>query len=152
MFFLDAKWKRFHVKIEEFGNAWKGELLMKNLNNAETVRRRKNENRRSKDTRKLQAFPCAPLGLCVSALRGFDFLFLNLVVVSISLCVCGSSDATSTKPVTPAVNVIVSTPQANLSEIEKLFELFGSIPYEPQPAVMNWMTSAVAHYPFARSQ
>ena len=39
---------------------------------------------------------------------------------------------------------------ASLAEIETLFTSFGSIPYEPQQAVMAWMTSAVAPIPFAR--
>jgi glucan 1,3-beta-glucosidase len=42
--------------------------------------------------------------------------------------------------------------QASLSDIENLFTLFGTIPYEPQQAVMAWMTSSVAPDPFARSQ
>ncbi|MBR7800564.1 cellulase family glycosylhydrolase [Undibacterium sp. FT137W] len=39
---------------------------------------------------------------------------------------------------------------ASLAEIEALFTLFGSIPYEPQQAVKAWMTSAVAPEPFGR--
>ncbi len=39
---------------------------------------------------------------------------------------------------------------ASLKEIEALFLSFGSIPYEPQHAVMTWMTSAVAPNPFAQ--
>ncbi|MBC3873566.1 glycoside hydrolase family 5 protein [Undibacterium flavidum] len=39
---------------------------------------------------------------------------------------------------------------ASLAEIEALFNSFGSIPYDPQQAVMAWMTSSVAPDPFAR--
>lgn len=38
---------------------------------------------------------------------------------------------------------------APLSEIEALFKLYGTAAYEPQQAVMNWMSSSVAPAPFA---
>ena len=41
--------------------------------------------------------------------------------------------------------------KASLAEIESLFRLFGSVPYEPQRAVMKWMNAAVAPQPFTTS-
>jgi glucan 1,3-beta-glucosidase len=38
---------------------------------------------------------------------------------------------------------------ASLAEIEALFRQFGSVPYEPQQAVMRWMQSATPPAPFA---
>ncbi len=100
---------------------------MKNLSKVETLRRQKNEKRISKgmiDT--LGAFLCAPQRLSASALRGFDFLVLNLIAVVFSLSACGSSDATSTKPVTPAVNVIVPIPQAIVRETPTMLHTEGA--------------------------
>ena len=39
---------------------------------------------------------------------------------------------------------------ATAAEIEALFKLFGSVPYEPQQRVMDWMTSSTAPAPFAK--
>ena len=39
---------------------------------------------------------------------------------------------------------------ASAAEIESLFKLFGSVQYEPQQRVMDWMTSTTAPAPFAK--
>ncbi|MCX7221038.1 MAG: cellulase family glycosylhydrolase, partial [Burkholderiales bacterium] len=41
---------------------------------------------------------------------------------------------------------------APLSDIESLFKLYGSTPYEPQQDVMTWMNSAVAPNPFGTAK
>ncbi|MES2151817.1 MAG: cellulase family glycosylhydrolase [Pseudomonadota bacterium] len=38
---------------------------------------------------------------------------------------------------------------ASVAQIESLFKLYGSVPYEPQQRVMDWMTSSTAPAPFA---
>ncbi|MQA39609.1 glycoside hydrolase family 5 protein [Rugamonas aquatica] len=40
---------------------------------------------------------------------------------------------------------------ASLAEIENLFRLFGSVPYEPQQTVIKWMNASVPPTPFAPS-
>ncbi len=39
---------------------------------------------------------------------------------------------------------------ASKEQIESLFKLYGTVPYEPQQRVMDWMTSTTAPAPFAR--
>ncbi|SEN30908.1 glucan 1,3-beta-glucosidase [Duganella sp. CF517] len=40
--------------------------------------------------------------------------------------------------------------KASLAEIENLFRLFGSVPYQPQQTIIKWMNSTVAPTPFAK--
>ena len=40
--------------------------------------------------------------------------------------------------------------KASLEEIENLFRLFGSVPYEPQQTVIKWMNAKVPPTPFAK--
>ncbi|TFW19804.1 glycoside hydrolase family 5 protein [Duganella callida] len=40
--------------------------------------------------------------------------------------------------------------KASLDEIENLFRLFGSVPYEPQQTAIKWMNAPVAPTPFAK--
>jgi len=40
--------------------------------------------------------------------------------------------------------------QASLADIEKLFRLFGSVPYQPQQTAIKWMNAPVPPTPFAK--
>jgi glucan 1,3-beta-glucosidase len=40
--------------------------------------------------------------------------------------------------------------KASLAEIENLFRLFGSVPYEPQQTAIKWMNATVPPNPFAK--
>ena len=46
----------------------------------------------------------------------------------------------------PKVDFTTASP----AQIESLFKVFGSVEYEPQQRVMDWMTSTTAPAPFAK--